>query len=506
MQNDRSARPQRTNFLASLPERDRERLVAIGRVVAADIGTVLHESGKITADVCFPIDCVASLTATMQDGAEAEVAIIGPEGVVGVTAAVGGTDTTWNDSAIQIGGEVLRVPLELLRRETTRSPALRLLLQRYAQALLVQTSQIAACNRFHSIEQRLGRCLLALHDRVATDDIPMTHERLAALLGSLRPGVTLAVHRLQELGSIRSRRGHIEISDRDRLAGVACECYQAVASEYDRLLGADAMQQLTVASTVPDETLREVNSRLMAAAIREQRAHERAEEANDVTTHFFATLSHELRTPLTAILGWSDVLQSREFDDETLQLAIETIHRNAETQKRLVNDMLDLARLRAGKLPLHFEPLDITAAVRTAVASSRPAADASAVAISMIAGDPVTTNADPVRLYQILSNLLTNAVKFTPPGGSIEVAVVTTPSDVQIGVRDNGRGIEPELLPHVFEDFRQGPAAPSGELGMGLGLAIVQQLVRLHGGAVSVQSPGAGRGTTFTVVLPRLDR
>jgi signal transduction histidine kinase len=490
-------------FLAALPERDRDRVMALGSIITAAAGSVLHESGGPIDDIWFPVECVISLSATMRDGAEAEVAIIGREGLVGVTALLGGTDTNWNESVVQIGGTVLRVPVVRMREEAFRSGTLRLWLQRFAQALLVQTSQTAACNRFHSIDQRLARSLLILLDRIHGDRIAITHERLARLLGSFRPGVTIAAGRLQELGIIMNSRGSIRVIDRARLTGESCECYEAVASEYERLLDAEAVQQSSAASEIPTETLREVNSRLMIAAIREQQARERAEETNDLTSRFFATLSHELRTPLTAILGWADVLQSREFDEEMFELAIDTIHRNAEAQKRLINDMLDLAQLRTGKLPLELEPLDVTLAVRAAVASSRPAADATSLAISVIAGEGVTANADPVRLHQILTNLLANAVKFTPPGGSIEVTVLTTPAEVQISVRDSGRGIDAELLPHVFDHFRQGAAAPSGELGMGLGLAIVKQLVALHGGSVSVQSAGPGRGATFVVTLPR---
>jgi signal transduction histidine kinase len=490
-------------FLAALPDRDRDRVLALGSVVTVATGLVLHERGRQMGFVWFPIDSVVSVSATMRDGAEAEVAIIGREGLVGVGALLGGTYTTWNDTIVQIGGAALRVPVDRMHEETSRSGTLRLLLQRFAQALLVQTSQTAACNRFHSIDQRLARALLILLDRVDGDQIVITHERLARLLGSFRPGVTIATHRLQEHGIINTSRGSIRVMDRARLTDESCECYEVVASEYGRLLGAEAVQELSATAEIPSETLREVNSRLMMAAIREQRAREQAEEANDLTSRFFATLSHELRTPLTAILGWADVLQSREFDADMLHLAIDTIHKNAEAQKRLINDMLDLAQLRAGKLRLQLEPLDVTVAVRSAVASSRPAADAMSLAISVIAGEGVTANADPNRLHQILTNLLSNAVKFTPPGGSIEVTVLTTPTEVQISVRDSGRGIEADLLPHVFDHFRQGSAAPSGELGMGLGLAIVKQLVALHGGSVSVQSAGADSGATFVVALSR---
>jgi signal transduction histidine kinase len=472
-------------------------------VVAVEAGTVLHQSAGAVHDIWFPIDCVASLSTALQNGSEAEVALIGCEGMVGISPVLGGTDTTWNEAAVQIGGEAVRIPLHRFRAEVARNGRLRLLLQRFAQALLVQTSQTAACNRFHSIEQRLARCLLAMHDRMPEDEIPVTHERLAAMLGSLRPGVTLAAQHLQSQGIIRYSRGKIEVVGRALLENAACECYAAVVSEYERLLGAAARAQLTAATVLTDDTLREVNSRLIIAAIREQRAREAAEAENDVNTRFFATLSHELRMPLTAILGWSDLLQSGGLDDDTLKLAIETIHRNAEAQKRLVNDMLDVARLRSGSIRLELQPVDLTAAVQQAVATARPMADGGSIAISVIAGDPVLVDADPLRLQQILGNLLANAVKFTPPGGSIQVTIKAVRSHVQIAVTDSGRGIEPELLPEVFDDFRHGAAAPSGELGMGLGLAIVRQLVTLHGGTVQVQSAGAGAGATFTIAVPR---
>jgi signal transduction histidine kinase len=439
----------------------------------------------------------------MQNGSEAEVAIVGHEGLIGVTALLGGTDIPWNEATVQIGGQALRVPLEALRHEAGRSGRLRLLLQRYAQALLVQTAQTAACNRFHSIEQRLGRCLLALQDRVQRDDIAITHERLATVLGSMRPGVTLAALHLQNQEIIRYTRGKITVVDRHRLAEVACECYETVCLEHERLLGQEALQKLGSDAELADEMLREMNSRLMVAAIREQRAREAAEDAHDTATRFFATLSHELRTPLTAILGWSDILQSREHvDDATLELAIDTIRRNAEAQKQLVNDMLDLSRLRSGQVRLNLAPIDVAAAVRDAVASTRPAADANGIAVTVLTGEPVTIHADPFRLQQILTNLLTNAIKFTPPAGTIVITTTPSESQVEIAVRDSGVGIEPELLPHVLEPFRQGAAAASAQIGLGLGLAIVHQLVTLHGGSVEVQSSGSERGATVAIVLP----
>jgi len=271
--------------------------VALGEVESVGVGVLLQERGAAIRDVWFPIDCISSVNASLQDGSEAEVAIIGREGLVGVSALVGGTDTTSNDTSVRIAGKALRVPLDGLRHEAGRSSALRLLLQRFAQALLVQASQTSACNRFHSIEQRLGRCLLELHDRVDGDDIAITHERLATVLGTFRPGVTLAAGHLQSEGIIRYTRGRITISDRPGLTGIACECYDTIAAEYERLLGTDVLQDLTDTGDLTDETLREVNSRLVIAAIREQRAREAAEEAISLSTRFLAALSQELLDP-----------------------------------------------------------------------------------------------------------------------------------------------------------------------------------------------------------------
>jgi signal transduction histidine kinase len=385
-----------------------------------------------------------------------------------------------------------------------RSAMLRRLVPRFAQALFVQTSQAAACSRFHSLEQRLSRYLLSLHDRIDGDAIAITHERLGAMLGSFRPSVTLAVRRLQDGHAIEGSRGRITIRDRARLIASACECYDVVASEYARLLDMSGPPDTASDSPFVDETLRDVNSQLLIAALREQEQKEKAEEANDVAALFFATLVHEMRTPLTAILGWADMLRAGGLDEATAAMAVDTIQRNARMQQRLVDDMFELARMRAGAVTLEREPLDVCAAAREAVTSSRPAAEARGVAISVIAGEACTVRADRVRLQQILANLLANALKFTAAGGVIEVVVSSSESQVRIDVRDSGRGIDAALLPHVFDEFRRGDATAGRERGLGLGLSIVRQLAVLHGGEVEIGSGGPGAGTIVSILLPRL--
>jgi signal transduction histidine kinase len=491
-------------FLQSLPDRDRARIVAAGTIVSVDAGVVLHRAGDVLREVWFPLDSAAYLGAATEGGAGAGVAVIGREGLVGATELLGELNVALSDAVVQIAGEILRVPLERLQQEMVRSGTLRRLFQRFAQALFVQASQAAACARFHTLEERLGCYLLFLHDRLDGDEIPITHERLGAMLGSFRPSVTIAARRLQEAQVIDAGRGRITIRNRAGLTRFACECYEVVSSEYARLLDVSAMHDTPAAGAFTDETLRDINSQLLVSALREQERRERAEEANDVAALFFATLAHEMRTPLTSIIGWADMLRIADVDDATRVIAIDTIYRNAKMQQRLVNDMFDLAQMRAGIITLEREPLDAGAAAREAVTSSRPAAEAHGVAISVIVNDAVTVRADRVRMQQVLANLLSNALKFTPAGGVVEVVVSSSDSQVRIDVRDSGRGIDAALLPHVFEKFRSGDTTVGGERGLGLGLSIVRQLVALHGGEVEIGSGAGGVGTTVSILLPRL--
>lgn len=492
----------RNTFLETLPERERDRLLAVGEVVSVAAAEILHESGRATRYLWFPLDCVCSLATCMEDGSEAEVAVIGREGVVGLTALLG-TDTTWSTAAVQVGGSVLRVPAGELKVEAQRSARVRLLLQRFMQALLVQTSQTAACNRFHTIEQRLARFLLSLNDRVSGDEIAITHERLATVLGSLRPGVTLAAGRLQEQGSIRYTRGKLRVLDRKLLEASACECYEAVASEYERLMGAEALRGLE--SEESDDTLRDVNSQLLLAALREQERRERAEEARDqavsersAASIFLESLSAELRRPLEAIIGWADLLSSGELDAHAIVTAAETIRRNVEAQTQLASDMQELAALRTGRLELHMQPLDLSTIVRSAIAACRTAADSAGIAVTSITGSTAAAHADPVRLRQLLDHVLASAVHAALPGSAIELTITTAGETVQIDVRESGRTESP-LLPHTA--VAPHTDAATRRVQLALGLAIARELVTLHGGKLDVRS---GDAASAAITLPRL--
>ncbi|HLM00633.1 MAG TPA: PAS domain S-box protein [Pyrinomonadaceae bacterium] len=240
----------------------------------------------------------------------------------------------------------------------------------------------------------------------------------------------------------------------------------------------------------------------------EQIAREEAERANRLKDEFLATISHELRTPLNAILGWSQILLSSNFGDpETVRRATETIERNARAQSQLIDDLLDISRIITGKLRLDVRRVDLPGVIMAAVEAARPAADAKNIRLETSLVDPqaATISGDPDRLQQIVWNLLSNAIKFTPETGRVELRLTRVGSRIEVAVADTGAGIEPEFLPFVFERFRQSDGSTTRRHGgLGLGLAIVRQLVELHGGTVSVTSAGAGRGAQFTVSLPLL--
>nr|WP_237741488.1 PAS domain S-box protein [Anabaena sp. PCC 7108] len=237
---------------------------------------------------------------------------------------------------------------------------------------------------------------------------------------------------------------------------------------------------------------------------REQAARAEAEAVNRIKDEFLATLSHELRTPLNAMLGWTQLLRSRKFDENTTARALETIDRNSHALAQLIEDVLDVSRIIRGKLQLNLRPVELVPVVEAAIDTVRPAADAKEISLDFQEDSAVgIVMGDANRLQQIVWNLLSNAVKFTPKRGRVEVQLERINSRVQIRVSDTGSGISPEFLPYVFERFRQADSSTTrSHGGLGLGLAIVRHLVELHGGTVSVISQGIEQGTTFIVNLP----
>jgi len=251
------------------------------------------------------------------------------------------------------------------------------------------------------------------------------------------------------------------------------------------------------------ETVRDAAMEREARLLAESR-HVEAQAANRAKDEFLATLSHELRTPLNAVYGWARMLHAGQVSEEAKSRALDAIIRNADAQVQLIDDLLDLSRIVSGKMRLDVRPVDLKAVVEAALDAVQPAANARQIRLESVLdprAGPLT--GDPDRLQQVAWNLLTNAVKFTPRGGRVQVHVLRVNSHVEIVVSDTGQGISPEMLPFVFDRFRQaddGPTRTRG--GLGLGLALARHLVEAHGGTVTAHSPGEGKGATFIVKLP----
>jgi PAS domain S-box-containing protein len=267
----------------------------------------------------------------------------------------------------------------------------------------------------------------------------------------------------------------------------------------------EAGRVLYVAPTGVDVTERKLwedeRERLLES---ERSAREQAEEASRAKDEFLATVSHELRTPLNAMLGWSALLSSGSLDEATTARAIATIDRNVRAQAQIIDDLLDVSRIISGKLRLDVRLVDPGEVIYAVAESMRPAAEAKDIRLRVLlepGAGPVS--ADPDRLQQVVWNLVSNAVKFTPEGGVVELRLERVDTRARVSVRDTGQGIGPEFLPYVFDRFRQADGSSRRKHGgLGLGLAIVRQLVEMHGGTVAVESEGEGRGATFTVSLP----
>ena len=236
---------------------------------------------------------------------------------------------------------------------------------------------------------------------------------------------------------------------------------------------------------------------------REQEARREAERVNRMKDQFLATLSHELRTPLNAMLGWAHLLETGQLDPDRVERAVKIIKNSAFAQKQLIEDILDVSRIVNGRMVLNMSSVDIRSIVDGALDTLRPAAEAKQLTVTTDIADVPETCGDRDRLQQIVWNLLSNAIKFTPRDGRVDVRVDTLGTDVRIVVADNGQGIEPAFLPHIFDRFSQADSSVTRTHGgLGLGMSIVRHLVELHGGTVQAESEGQNRGATLTVTLP----
>jgi signal transduction histidine kinase len=501
------------NLLAALPEHEYRRLLTDLQRVELTCGQVLYQPGEEIQYTYFPLNSVICLMALMENGSNIGVGIVGKEGMVGLPLFLG-SNTAPHQALVEIGGSAIRMRAGVFRKAAEES-GFNSLLHLYTQAVLTQAAQAAACNRFHTIRPALANWLLSIQDRTGGVELRITHEQISTMMGVRRAGVTNAVLQLQDEGLIRGTRGLICVIDRHGLEAAACECYELVKKEFNRLAaetpeGTKVMwngieRRDGVLNHKRDlQKLLEINSRLLIAGIREQEARDQAEEANKAKDEFLATLSHELRTPLTAMLGWTRILRTTKLDEVEFVRALETIERSAQAQTQLIEDMLDVSRIVAGKLALQTRQLNLSSIIQNGIDVVRPMAESKQIQLNYTCDSRIDSlTGDPKRLQQVVLNLLTNAIKFTPRTGRVEVCLSRVNQHAEITVRDTGEGIASDLLPHVFDRFRQGNGVVRKQsAGLGLGLAIVQHLVKLHGGNVRAESAGQQQGATFTVELP----
>lgn len=311
--------------------------------------------------------------------------------------------------------------------------------------------------------------------------------------------------------------------DRSKVEGILQNSLQN-GTEYDehfRVIYSDARIEWIAASgkTFLDDTgktrrmmgiVRKITDRKNAESDlseiydREKRAREEAVEANRAKDFFLAFVSHELRSPLNAILGWSKILLSKKVDEETHKNALETIERSARSQEKLINDLVDSARITSGKLRLEIVPLNLSELLKSIYLSQKPIAEAKNISLECnISQDEILVKGDAGRLQQVFNNLITNALKFTPENGKISILSETSDDFAKIIIKDSGQGISQEILPNIFRQFSQGDESISqNKSGLGLGLSIVKILVEKHGGIVQAHSEGKNQGSEFSVLLP----
>jgi signal transduction histidine kinase/CheY-like chemotaxis protein len=285
---------------------------------------------------------------------------------------------------------------------------------------------------------------------------------------------------------------------------IPTESYSELADPDDRLRAIIKLQQKARSLEAEIAERKEAEEQLRVSLVQEQLARTEAETANRLKDEFLATVSHELRTPLHAVLGWTHMLRTGTLDEAMMARAVETIERNAKSQAQLVEDLLDVSRVITGKLRLNIAPVDVAAVINASVDAVQLAAESKGVQL-VVTFDPSArrVSGDSGRLQQVVWNLLSNAIRFTPTGGRIEVRLERAGADAQITVSDTGEGIRPDFLPFIFDRFRQADGTSTRKHGgLGLGLAIVRHLIELHGGTVEAASGGAGRGATFTIRLP----
>lgn len=333
-------------------------------------------------------------------------------------------------------------------------------------------------------------------------DSPETSTSPQYVIRTRRPAI---IREITDDMIVAGSHGDMERASKIRALGlVSYLCVPMVAHE--RTLGSMTLANAESGRHFTDEDVRVANdlATRSALAVETAQSYQELQNVNRLKDEFLATLSHELRTPLNAVLGYARMLQSGAITQEKVPQALEVIDRNAGALAQIVEDVLDVSRIVLGKARLKMEPTDVAAVVEDAVATVKPAADAKGLHLKCSLGHgTASVVGDHSRLQQVVWNILSNAVKFTPRGGRIDVRVTQDNSHVEIVVTDTGIGFPASFRPHVFERFRQAESSTTRlHGGLGLGLAIARHIVEMHGGAINAESPGEGKGATFTVLLP----
>ncbi|MEA2166390.1 MAG: hypothetical protein QOK37_4517 [Thermoanaerobaculia bacterium] len=327
----------------------------------------------------------------------------------------------------------------------------------------------------------------------------VTGHGVHALLHPAFPGVTTcAIQRCSLNAALHGDRVRDEMADTFfRDDGTSFPVEFSASSMFDE-------EDQPVGSVI---TFRDVTEKRAAAlAAENERRYREAEAQNRAKDNFLATLSHELRTPMTSILGWVQFLRTGEYSNDELREALHMIENSAQLQKRLIDDMLDVSRIILGKFQVELRPTHLSEIVEAAVTNARPDAAERGVRLTheLVRAPDDLVDADAVRLQQVIGNILSNAIKFTPAGKQVDLRLERVEHKLQISVRDEGEGIEPAFLPHVFERLRQADASAKRS-GLGLGLAIARHIIDLHHGDIHAESEGLGKGARFTVTLPLVE-
>jgi len=520
-----------------LVEQERDVAVGLAGMVADGIAGLYHEAPAPLLAAVAGEDEAARRLAALAVTSAMVVPIRGRDGLLGAMAiAIVGFRRTCEDASLRFAetladraGEALEHARLFEQSEARRREAERL--AEFGRAL-AEIRDVGELSRHivRSTRELLGASLALLYrlDRNISDLKVVAHAGDAGDLASLGGGITLpkgagvagaaidarrtivsaniledpaivyppAIRALLERTALRSAVGVPLAVKGGEIVGAV-----VVLDRPGRRFDGDAIR--TVRAFSDQAALALDNARLYRRA--EQRQRE-AEEAARAKEEFVAVLSHELRTPLGAMLGWVRMLRTRRLGADRAAQGLETLERNVRLLGRLIDDLLDVSRIVTGKMHLEKRPVDLHPVIEAAVEKLRPDAQAHRVGLDVVAGPGAgLVLGDPVRLEQVLTNLVSNAVKFTPAGGRVSVRLVRADNEIRIVVHDTGEGIEAGVLPYVFDRFRQVDATRTRRQGgLGLGLAIVRSLTQLHGGTVTADSRGPGQGATFTVALPLL--